>query len=108
MSGSFEFVQWNAYVQRLDLSLYCHPEEFRGNGVRNHVNSKGKIPSTGGLEGNGVRNHVNSKGKIPSTGGLEEGQSHDAASRWTVSPTHFRPSYSSPHSNVHVICTIGQ
>ena len=29
---------------RLDLGLYSHPEEFLGNGVRTHVNSKGKIP----------------------------------------------------------------
>ena len=34
-----------AYVYRLDLSLCSHPEEFWGNGVWNHVNSKGKIPS---------------------------------------------------------------
>ena len=46
MSGSFESVQWNACVHRLDLDLYSHPKEFWGNGVRTHVNSKGKIPST--------------------------------------------------------------
>ena len=46
MSGSFESVRWNACVHRLDLSLYSHAKEFLGNGVRNHVNSKGKI-STG-------------------------------------------------------------
>ena len=32
--------------------------------------------------------HVNSKGKIPSTGGLEEGQTHNGASRRTAIPTH--------------------
>ena len=32
---------------RLDLGLHSHPKEFWGNGVRTHVNSKGKIPSTG-------------------------------------------------------------
>ena len=46
-SGSFESVRWNACVHRLDLSLYSHPKEFWGNGVWTHVNSKGKIPSTG-------------------------------------------------------------
>ena len=30
MSGSFESVQWNACVHRLDLSLYSHPKEFGG------------------------------------------------------------------------------
>ena len=47
MSGSFESVRWNACVHRLDLGLYSHPKEILGNGVRTHVNSKGKIPSTG-------------------------------------------------------------
>ena len=47
MSGSFESVQWNACVHRLDLGLHSHPKEFWGDGVRTHVNSKGKIPSTG-------------------------------------------------------------
>ena len=34
-------------MHRLDLGLYSHPKEFWGNGVRNHINSKRKIPSTG-------------------------------------------------------------
>ena len=34
------------HVCRLDLGLYSHPKDFSGNGVRTHVNSKGKIPST--------------------------------------------------------------
>ena len=46
-SGSFESVRWNACVHRLDLGLYSHPKEFWGNGIWTHVNSKGKIPSTG-------------------------------------------------------------
>ena len=37
MSGSFESVQWNACVHRLDLSLFSYPKEFLGKGVRNHV-----------------------------------------------------------------------
>ena len=46
-SGSFESVRWNACVHRLDLGLYSHPKEFLGNEVWTHVDSKGKIPSTG-------------------------------------------------------------
>ena len=34
------------YVHRLYLGLYSHPKEFLGNGVKIHLNSKGKIPST--------------------------------------------------------------
>ena len=45
-TGSFRSVRWNACVHRLDLGLYSHPKEFWGNGVRTHVNPKGKIPST--------------------------------------------------------------
>ena len=45
-SGSFGSVRWNACVHRLDLGLYSHPKQLWGNGVRTHVNSKGKIPST--------------------------------------------------------------
>ena len=45
MSGSLESVRWNASVQRLDFGLFSHSNEFGG--VRTHVNSKGKIPSTG-------------------------------------------------------------
>ena len=33
-------------MHRLDLGLYSHPKEFWVNGVRTHVSSKGKIPST--------------------------------------------------------------
>ena len=32
-------------MQRQDLGLNSHPKECWGNGVRTHVNSKGKIPS---------------------------------------------------------------
>ena len=46
-SGSFESVRWNACVHRLDLGFFSHPKVFWGNGVWTHVNSKGKIPSTG-------------------------------------------------------------
>ena len=33
-------------MHRLDLSLHSHLKEFLRNGVRTHVNSKGKTPST--------------------------------------------------------------
>ena len=46
ISGSFECLRWNACVHTLDLGLHSHPKEFWGNGVRTHVNSKGKIPHT--------------------------------------------------------------
>ena len=42
MSGSLESVRGNACVHRLDLGLYFHLKVFLGNGVRTHVNSKGK------------------------------------------------------------------
>ena len=72
-SGSFESVRWITCGHRLDLGLCFHPKEFLGNGVR--------IP-------------VNSKGKLPSTGGLEEGWTHGTATRGTVGPTHYWLSYS--------------
>ena len=75
MSGSVESVRRNAYVHWLDLGLYSHPKEFWGNEVRTHVNSKGKIPSTGSSE---------------------EGRPCDAALHRTASPTHYRLSYSGP------------
>ena len=75
MSGSFESRQWNACVHRLDLDLYSHQKEFWGNGVRIHVNSKGKIPSTGRSE---------------------ECRTYDTASHRTVSPTHYQLSCSDP------------
>ena len=43
-------------VHRLDLGLYSHPKEFEANGVRTHVNSKGKISSTGKILPTGVSN----------------------------------------------------
>ena len=67
MSGSFQSVRWNACVHRLDLDLYSHRKEF--------------------LE-NGVKTHVNSKGKIASTRCSEEGRTGNTASGRTASPTH--------------------
>ena len=37
MPGSFEPMWWNACVCRLDLSLYSHPKEILGNGMRTHT-----------------------------------------------------------------------
>ena len=82
MSGSSESVRWNACVHRLDLGLNSHPKEFWRNGVRTHVNSKGKMPSTGCAEADGT---------------------HDSAPRRTAGPTHYPLSYSG-HQIVHSIC----
>ena len=49
-------VQWNACVHKLDLGLYSQPKEFGGIGVRIHVNSKGKIRSTGNIVSRGGSN----------------------------------------------------
>ena len=85
MSGSFESVWWNACVHRLDLGLYSHPEEFWGNGFRTHVNSKGKIPSTGSSM---------------------EDRTQNTASCRTASPTHCQLRCSSPKLNIKMwICT---
>ena len=54
------------------------------------------ILSSERVVGNGVKTHVNSKRKIPYTGGSEKDQTHDTASRRTASPTHYQLSYSSP------------
>ena len=40
MSESFELVEWNVCVSRLDFALYSYPKEFWGNGVRSYVNFK--------------------------------------------------------------------
>ena len=54
------------------------------------------ILSSERVSGNEVRTHINSKGKIPSTGGSEEGGTRIAASRVTANPRHYRLSYSGP------------
>ena len=50
----------------------------------------------GGRGGNGVRTHVNSKGKIPSTRGSEKDWTRAAASRRTANPAHYQLHYSGP------------
>ena len=79
---SFEPVRWNACVHRLDLGLYSHPKVL----------------------GNGVRTHVNSKGKVPSTRRSEEARTYATASHTTASPTHYQLSYSSPAFHIHLWC----
>ena len=49
MSGSFESVRWNACVQTRPRFIFS--SEVWGNGVRTHVNSKGKNPLYRGLRG---------------------------------------------------------
>ena len=73
MSGSIESVRWNTHEHRLDLSS----KRISGNGVRTHVNSNGKIPSTG---------------KIPLRGRSNQG----TASSRTVSPTHYQGAIQAP------------
>ena len=73
----FESVRWNAYVHRQDLGLYSHPKEFWGNGVRTHVNSKGKSP-------------------LPEKFSPQEDRAHDAAQSRTASSTHYQPAIPAP------------
>ena len=64
-------------MHRLDLALYSHPKEFCENGVKTHVNSKAKIPSSGK--------------KIS-----EEDRTHDATSRSDSESNTLPTSYSGP------------
>ena len=71
-------MRWNSCVHRLDLDLFPYPKEvFLGNGIRIHVNSKGKNPLYR---------------KISS----EEDQTHDVASSRTTSPTHCQRAIPAP------------
>ena len=70
MSGSFETVQWNGCVHRLDLGMYSAPKECTGMESEPMLTPR-ENPLY--LLRNGVRSHVTSKGTIPSTGGEEEG-----------------------------------
>ena len=76
-SGSLESVQCNACVCRLDLGLHFHLKKFGGNGVRTHVNSKGKMPSTRKIS-------------------PEEYRTHDAASSRTVRPSYYQQAIPAP------------
>ena len=71
MSGSFESVRWHACVHRLDLGLYSHPKELGGNGVRTHVNSRGKSP-------------------LLEKFSPEEDRTHGTATSRTANPTHYQ------------------
>ena len=44
MSGSFESVQWNAHVHRLDLGLHFHPKEYFREWNQNPFYLQGKNP----------------------------------------------------------------
>ena len=74
MSGSFKSVLCNARARRQDLGLYSHSKEFWGKGVRTHVHSKGKIPSTGGSEEDRTRNAAS----------LKTGQRAQHTMDWTI------------------------
>ena len=65
------------------------------------------LSSESGL-GNGVRTHVNSKGKIPSTGGSEEDRTRNTTSSRTVSLTHYQLSYPSPPGPVLISALFAQ
>ena len=78
MSGSLESVRWNACVHRLDLDLCSQSKEFLENGVRTHVDSKGK------------------KSTPPEKKISEEDRTHDAASSRTASPTHYQRAIPAP------------
>ena len=77
-------------MHTLGLSLYSHPKEISGNGVRTHANSKGKIPTT-----------CTRKKFSP-----EEDRTHDAASSRTVSPTHYQQGIPSPLMKALVYCSV--
>ena len=78
MSGCFESVRLNACVHRLDLSLYWHPKELWGNGVRN----------------------PREKSPVPEEFSPDENRSHNAASSRTASPTHYQWAIPAPRSKV--------
>ena len=67
MPGSFESMQWNACLYRLDLALYSHLKEFWGNRVRHHVNSKGKSPLYRRLRGSSNPWHCIMQDSEPNT-----------------------------------------
>ena len=71
MSRSFECMQWNACVQRLDLGLYSHWKEFRGMDSEPMLTPREKSPPSE---------------KISS----EEDRTHNTASSRTASPTHYQ------------------
>ena len=78
-------------MHRLDLSLYSHMNEFRGSGVRTHVNSKGNIPFTKKTK------QKKTKQKISP----EEDQTNDAAPSRTASPTHYQKTIPAPDSGTN-------
>ena len=100
-SRSFESVRWNTCVRRLDFGLYSHPKEFLRNGVRTHVNSKGKIPSTGKILPRGVSNPrpYIAQDNEPNT--LPRSNSGPSTNKQTSSPSSFLPP-TTPSSSIPV------
>ena len=71
MSGSLEWMQWNACVHRLDLGLCSHQKEVWG------MDSE---PMLTPREDSPLQEKFSS----------EEDQTHNAASSRTASPTHYQ------------------
>ena len=84
------------------LGHECRDLLSRCNGMHAQTRSQ-FILSSKRVLGNGVRNHVNSKTKIPSTRGSKEVRTHDTASGRTVSPTHYQLSYCGPHFPIEAV-----
>ena len=89
---------FHACVHRLDLSLYSHPKEFWGNGVRTHVNSKGKISSTGKIffrRGSNPRHCIkqdsepNAQPSYFAVGGMCNGKAEDFTTFWVLGKNLF-------------------
>ena len=78
MSGSSESMWDNATVHRLDLSLYSHPKEFWGNGVRTML-TPWEYP-------------------VYWQNSPEEDWTRRTASSRTASPTHYQQAILAPHS----------
>ena len=105
-------MRWNAYLHRLYLGSYSHPKDFLGNGVRTHVNSKGKIPSTGKILPRGGWNprHCIKQHSQPNTLPTSYSGPHQAGqpaqhttnelfrppSSRTASPSHYQRAIPSP------------
>ena len=89
MSGSFEFVQWNSCVNRLDLSLYYIPRVLGGMESETVLTPREKSPL---LE------------KFSS----EEDQTHNAASSRAACPTHYQQAIPAPPCYQMVVFQTGK
>ena len=75
----FEFVWWNAYVHRLDLSLYSHQKEFYGMESKPTLTPREKSPL------------------LEAQSRVELMTQHKAGQ-----PTHYPLSYSGPHGYINI------